>query len=61
MGIAQVHPGAIDELAGLAAETGRPVQACYVLEPSAGDSPLQRLAALAFASATWFGTSGLDR
>jgi cellulose synthase/poly-beta-1,6-N-acetylglucosamine synthase-like glycosyltransferase/glycosyltransferase involved in cell wall biosynthesis len=54
-------PEAIDKLARLAAQTGRPVQGCYILEPSPNESPLRRLAALAFRIRNLVRPSGLDR
>lgn len=56
-----VYPGALDSLARLAFAAGRPVQASYVLESSAGSNPLQRLAVMAFQVKNFVRPRGLDR
>jgi cellulose synthase/poly-beta-1,6-N-acetylglucosamine synthase-like glycosyltransferase len=56
-----VHPGAVQRIAQLAFETGRPVQATYLMELPQNARPLQPLAALAFRIKNLVRPSGLQR
>ncbi len=56
-----LHPGALDELAGMAFSTGRPVQASYLMELPANPTALQPIARLAFCIKNLVRPSGLDR
>jgi len=56
-----VHPGAIDLIACLAASKVRPVQATYLLNPSARSRPQDAVSALAFMVKNLVRPSGLDR
>jgi cellulose synthase/poly-beta-1,6-N-acetylglucosamine synthase-like glycosyltransferase len=57
----RVETGALDELAGTAAESNRPVQAVYLMQKCAGSSPTDRLSAFAFRVKAWVRPLGLHR
>ncbi|MBV8884980.1 MAG: glycosyltransferase family 2 protein [Chroococcidiopsidaceae cyanobacterium CP_BM_RX_35] len=56
-----VHPGTVDQLACLALTTGRPVQATYLLTPSAHPEPKEAVSALAFLVKNLVRPQGLNR
>lgn len=57
----QVQPGAIDRLVAQAWQTGRPVQAVYLLHPPPGASVLGQLSAFAFRLKNLIRPLGLSR
>jgi len=57
----RVETGALDELAGTAAESNRPVQAVYLMQKCVRSSPTDRLSAFAFCVKGWVRPLGLHR